>query len=484
MDCVTTMQSNCEKLKLPFEVLIQGPTENRVVRSLIESDAKEKEICLKEPKKTDHATRSTISIYKPEMAEQHYEVLQSPANHLKHIDDNRLTSGDENSQSSSTTERNKLEDLDTDHPKEIDPMFADSVMTEEQQEMGGAIGLKRQAHDVPVNDGELQENELYANQPLLHKRNAITDLMLTSDIELKEAIEEGAEAASVFKLGNIALDKIAIDFDKLALSLPLKFEEGMLGAAFGMEALKWPLLDAAWLGESFKLPVLLETAVLGEAFKLPLIFDAAILGDALKLPIALEAWKLPLDLALLGETLKWPLDAAVLGESLKLPIFLEGAILGEKLLEFEAKNKAALLAAVDLGKLKLDAWKDKVVALVPLMAGTELAFAPIKFDDSILGAINNIAIPELSLAGLESLFVLDGGKNLAEFAGEKLLMADTLEKLKLDTFLGSTIGDFKNSILAFDAKAALSELVDKTKLAIDEGKLVMTDGLGKCNERF
>lgn len=474
MDCVTTMQSNCEKLKLPFEVLIQGPSENRVVRSLIESDAEEKEICLKEQKEPDHATRSTISIYKPEMTEQHYEVLQSPGNHLKHVDNNLLTSSDEQSRTpSSTNEKNKLEDLETVLPKQIDPMFADSVMTEEQQQIGGGIGLKRQAHDAALNDGELQENELYASQPLLQKRNAVTDLLLTTDIEVKEAIQEGVEAASILKLGNIALDKIALNFDKLALSLPLKFEEGMLGATFGVEALKWPLLDAAWIGESFKLPVLLETAVLGEAFKLPLIFDAAVLGEALKLPVALEALKLPLDLSVLGETLKLPLDAAVLGEKLKFPVFLEAGILGEKLIEFKAKNKETLLAAVDLGKLKLDEWKDKVVGLVPLIAGAELAFAPIKFDDSFLGAVKDIAIPELSLAGLESLFVLDGGKHIAEFVGEKLLMAETLEKLKLDTFLGTTVSDIKDNILAFDAKVALNELVDKTKLAIDEGKLVM-----------
>lgn len=601
MECVITMQSNCEKLNLPFEVLIQGPSENRVVRSLIEAEAKDKEICLKEDNSVDKESsdsRSTISIYKPEVKEQQFEILQSPEEHFRKIDNNLLNEFDK---IATTTESNKEIDVVENsttvfgkhEEKEIDPMFADSVMAEEQMEIGG-LELKRQAHDSYVGDGELQENELYANQPLLQKRNVIEDIIITSDLELKEAISEGAEAAAVLKMGTIALDKLAIGMDKLALKLPVAFEAGALGALklpldlallgekfklpvlgaavlgesfklpiifdaaiLGAEALKlpldfavlgekikWPVLDAALIGEKFKLPIL-GAAVLGESFKLPIIFDAALLGaEALKLPIDLailgEAIKLPVldtailgekfkfvDLGLLGESLKWPildaailgekfklpmlgaailgesfklpiifdasilgdsflkleaaallekfklpLNAALLGESLKLPIFLEAGVLGEKLIDFHSLGKEGLLTAIDLSKLKLEEFKDKIVGLVPIIAGTELAFAPIDFSGSFLGAIKDIAIPEISLDVLKSAFVLDSGKNILEFLGEKALMAKTLEEIKLDTFLGAMVGDVKGKLLDWDVKAALNEFVDKSKLAIDEAKLL------------
>lgn len=608
MDCVTTMQSNCEKLNLPFEVLIQGPSQNRVVRSLIEAEAKDKEICLKEEEEEkednsvnkeiaadDDDTRSTISIYKPNVNEQHIKVLQSPEEHFQEIDNNVLTEFDQLT-SSTTTESNKnLDEIESSTTttfgvsdvKEIDPMFADSVMAEEQKKVGGSdtVELKRQAHDSYASspDAELQENELYANQPLLQKRNVIEDIIVTSDLELKEAIHEGAEAAAVFKMGTIALDKLAIGMDKLALKLPVAFEAGALGALklpldlavlgekfkfpvlgaavlgesfklpvifdaalLGAEALKlpldfavlgekikWPVLDAALIGEKFKLPIL-GAAVLGESFKLPIIFDASLLGaEALKIPIDLallgESIKLPVldtailgekfklvDLALLGESLKWPiidtailgekfkipmLGAAVLGESFKLPVIFDasilgdsllkleaaallekfkipfdaalvGSVLGEKLIDFHSFGKEGLLTAIDLSKLKLEEFKDKIVGLVPIVAGTELAFAPIDFSGSFLHAIKDIAIPEISLDVLKSAFVLDGGKNVLEFLGEKALMAKTLEDIKLDTFLGAMVGDVKSNLLDWDVKAALNEFVDKSKLALDEAKLV------------
>lgn len=55
------MQNNCEKFNLPFEVLIQGPSGNRFVRSLMSAD--ESASKLEEP--TDSKVRSSISIYQP-----------------------------------------------------------------------------------------------------------------------------------------------------------------------------------------------------------------------------------------------------------------------------------------------------------------------------------------------------------------------------------------------------------------------------------
>lgn len=61
------MKNNCEKLKLPFEVLIQGPSGNRFVRNLMYADPNnQQEFCPKNDLETiKRKTRSTLSIYKP-----------------------------------------------------------------------------------------------------------------------------------------------------------------------------------------------------------------------------------------------------------------------------------------------------------------------------------------------------------------------------------------------------------------------------------
>lgn len=68
IQCVETMQSNCQKLKLPFEVLIQGPSGNRFVRSLLSYDPQHMSHDDDMPAEDDEQrkTRSTISIYRPE----------------------------------------------------------------------------------------------------------------------------------------------------------------------------------------------------------------------------------------------------------------------------------------------------------------------------------------------------------------------------------------------------------------------------------
>lgn len=65
-ECIEKMQETCERLKMPFEVLIQGNTGNRLVRSLF-ADPKNTEddaVCLaKDPQ--SRLKRNTVSIYKP-----------------------------------------------------------------------------------------------------------------------------------------------------------------------------------------------------------------------------------------------------------------------------------------------------------------------------------------------------------------------------------------------------------------------------------
>ncbi|KAG4077533.1 hypothetical protein HA402_002960 [Bradysia odoriphaga] len=75
-ECVNTMKSNCKKLELPFEVLIQGPNVNRMVRSLLYANPDE-EVCA-QSSESNQKKRSTISIYKPNEIRQKDEVLTSP----------------------------------------------------------------------------------------------------------------------------------------------------------------------------------------------------------------------------------------------------------------------------------------------------------------------------------------------------------------------------------------------------------------------
>ncbi|XP_037044706.1 uncharacterized protein LOC119080446 [Bradysia coprophila] len=75
-ECVNTMKSNCKKLELPFEVLIQGPNANRMVRSLLYANPDE-EVCV-QSSESNQKKRSTISIYKPNEIRQKDEVLTSP----------------------------------------------------------------------------------------------------------------------------------------------------------------------------------------------------------------------------------------------------------------------------------------------------------------------------------------------------------------------------------------------------------------------
>lgn len=61
------MQDNCEKLNLSFEVLLQGSTKNRIVRSLMYADPSAgMDIC---PNENVRNQRNTISIYKPAITE-------------------------------------------------------------------------------------------------------------------------------------------------------------------------------------------------------------------------------------------------------------------------------------------------------------------------------------------------------------------------------------------------------------------------------
>lgn len=59
VNCVQEVQNKCENSAAPFEVLVQGPSGNRFVRSLVLADGSEAELEI-DPKHV-----STFSIYQP-----------------------------------------------------------------------------------------------------------------------------------------------------------------------------------------------------------------------------------------------------------------------------------------------------------------------------------------------------------------------------------------------------------------------------------
>ncbi|XP_055313840.1 uncharacterized protein LOC129575047 [Sitodiplosis mosellana] len=67
VNCVEAMQKKCEKLHVPYEVLIQGPAGSRFVRSLLTEDS----IALKA---TNPKKRSSVSIFKPDENKDNKEV--------------------------------------------------------------------------------------------------------------------------------------------------------------------------------------------------------------------------------------------------------------------------------------------------------------------------------------------------------------------------------------------------------------------------
>lgn len=66
-ECIEKIQETCERMKMPFEVLIQGNSGNRLVRSLFadpQAAAENDGVCIaKDPQ--SRLKRNTVSIYKP-----------------------------------------------------------------------------------------------------------------------------------------------------------------------------------------------------------------------------------------------------------------------------------------------------------------------------------------------------------------------------------------------------------------------------------
>lgn len=61
-ECIARMQSSARKQRMPFEILIQGPTANSFVRNALQFEQNSKRCS----KNTCHRKRSTVTIYKPQ----------------------------------------------------------------------------------------------------------------------------------------------------------------------------------------------------------------------------------------------------------------------------------------------------------------------------------------------------------------------------------------------------------------------------------
>lgn len=160
------MQSNCQKLKLPFEVLIQGPSGNRFVRALLlsENDSSmrsESDVGVRK-------ARSTISIYKPEE--------KNPKNGIESITPNESTT--------------KLENVES----KQDVSVLASITKDEP--------TKKSENCELVNDS-LKVKELIKREANPARANAEREIVAAED-EAEEAAEEEGEAVAAESDANAA----------------------------------------------------------------------------------------------------------------------------------------------------------------------------------------------------------------------------------------------------------------------------------------
>lgn len=139
------MQNNCEKFNLPFEVLIQGPSGNRFVRSLL---AAEENINKSTAEPVDPKARSTIIVYQPnENAERNADskpetIPEEPIAEKQDVD--VITS-----EAKTTDETETKESKNVQIKREI----AYDADTARQREL-----MKRQTEDEDFEDSESEED--------------------------------------------------------------------------------------------------------------------------------------------------------------------------------------------------------------------------------------------------------------------------------------------------------------------------------------
>lgn len=176
-ECVDTMKSNCKKLELPFEVLIQGPNVNRMVRSLLYADPEE-ETCAKSSE-SNQKKRSTISIYKPHALDQQVEILPAPA----------------------AEEKETLEDDSPVHVIVV-PKSNIKVVAAKEEEMQQIAQPNENVENIPVVDVESKDNSDSVTLPLPEDavdRTNIKRHIIDVNQEISELTRDSEDDSFIYK---------------------------------------------------------------------------------------------------------------------------------------------------------------------------------------------------------------------------------------------------------------------------------------------
>lgn len=186
VQCAATMQSNCQKMKLPFEVLIQGPSGNRFIRSLIHADPNYENLFEAAPE--ERKTRSTISIYRPaeDEAEQHVQNLEPEVQNI------------EPEQSNTNDQLAEDDDIVTMvHQPQAEPLTAASDAAEHvQQPQAEPLTVASEAAEDSLTPIEASDDELslddISEEPKSagSKREAVYDI--DQDVGVDTLVEESA----------------------------------------------------------------------------------------------------------------------------------------------------------------------------------------------------------------------------------------------------------------------------------------------------
>lgn len=127
------MQDNCEKLKLPFEVLIQGSNKNEIVRNLMYTDPNDinrNDVCTADLAINARKQRSTISIYKPSLKQKRDTEKLEQCSGEK--DDAHLPSSETENETCSSNDDNN--DLNEEHNVSDDDYMVERRHPEERNE--------------------------------------------------------------------------------------------------------------------------------------------------------------------------------------------------------------------------------------------------------------------------------------------------------------------------------------------------------------
>lgn len=229
MNCVEEMQNDCAKTNVPFEVLIQGPSGNRFVRSLLTEDS-----IARQP--NDPQQRSTVSIFKPDENKNISDTKEEVSASKPEATTDMAREADtiQTDETPKEVDEPKAEEVKVEAAKETETIQSKEIAKDDENRSEDTVDIKTKVIESPEqqNDGEQVENssdEGSTEKPSESDKTAVEKKLIKRDAEseLEEAIDE-ANKQDAIKSGSDADTESATEqslgiFPKLGLKLlPLK----------------------------------------------------------------------------------------------------------------------------------------------------------------------------------------------------------------------------------------------------------------------